>query len=305
MYIYIYIFFCACLDLGPSFLSPPAVTMARKAYVNDWCERLVVAIGHQQELLCLDPDDDSSDDASDSSDEEDELDELMVEIHLSFQCQYINRPEKYHMSTTDIFATLESFSDKEWRSILRMTRKSFISLVGKIFDDPIFKNESYREQEQVVVQLSLTLDRLGHNGNGMTSIRQRRFWGRSEGSFYNYGRRVREAILNLRQKYLYWPTEEERQQHCLVMGLKGFHGCVGFIDGTTIPILQRPGHLGDFYYDRHGEYSFNLQVVCNTDRKIIYAYTGHSGKNQGCALLRMKDQCVIIIANLLHLRSMP
>ncbi|KAF9367170.1 hypothetical protein BGX21_007714, partial [Mortierella sp. AD011] len=125
---------------------------------------------------------------------------------------------------------------------------------------PIFKNNSNREQEKVAAQLAVTLDRLGHNGNGMASTRLSLFWDRSEGSCFKYTDRVLQALLSLEDRYLMWPTVEEREAHSLEMAKKGFIGCVGFVDGTTIPLEVRPGFEGDFYFDRHGDYSFNLQV---------------------------------------------
>ncbi|KAF9941546.1 hypothetical protein BGZ65_002674 [Modicella reniformis] len=45
------------------------------------------------------------------------------------------------------------------------------------------------------------------------------------------------------------------------MAKKGVDGCVGFIDGATVPLGQPP-YKGDFYYDNN--------------RKIIFAFAGAS-----------------------------
>lgn len=45
------------------------------------------------------------------------------------------------------------------------------------------------------------------------------------------------------------------------MAEKGFAGCVGFVDGTTLPFAERPEYKGDFYFDQKSEFSLNMQVV--------------------------------------------
>jgi len=59
---------------------------------------------------------------------------------------------------------------------------------------------------------------------------------------------------------------------------EGFPGWMGFIHGTTILPSLRPAYQRDFYYDRHARYSHNLQVVCDSDRRIIMLYSGYSGE---------------------------
>lgn len=43
-----------------------------------------------------------------------------------------------------------------------------------------------------------------------------------------------------------WLTPAERQDIKDAFALKGFPGCVGVIDGSLMPITQRPHHHGDF-----------------------------------------------------------
>ncbi|KAF9583078.1 hypothetical protein BGW38_010293 [Lunasporangiospora selenospora] len=97
----------------------------------------------------------------------DEVEDLLYELALSFQCQYLERPLHYQVNRRDIIELLEGFSDRQCMAILRMSSSSFLDLLHLIIDHPCFKNNSYREQEEVAVQLAVTLDRLGHYGNGM------------------------------------------------------------------------------------------------------------------------------------------
>ncbi|KAF9174261.1 hypothetical protein BGX20_000312 [Mortierella sp. AD010] len=67
--------------------------------------------------------------------------------------------------------------------------------------------------------------------------------------------------MGVTDRFVSWPTSEQRKEHSGKVAKKGFPGCVGFADGTTIPISKRPEFQGDFYYDRYGNYSHNLQAV--------------------------------------------
>ena len=40
------------------------------------------------------------------------------------------------------------------------------------------------------------------------------------------------------------------------METEGFPGCVGFVDGTTFPLSQKPAIDGQIYYDRKKRYAF-------------------------------------------------
>lgn len=203
--------------------------------------------------------------------------DLEMELVESKRYRYITRPISYRVKRADVVEKFQGFSDHQCKKILRMTARSFLKLVNLVFHHAIFQNASYKEQEEVAIQVAVTLDRLGHNGNGMEATRLGIFWDRADGSCANYISRVVVALVSLRSRYLSWPTKEQRNTHSSKMALQGFPGCIGFVDGTTVPLSERPRHQGDHYYDRNGQYSLNVQVICNTDRKIIMLLTGYTG----------------------------
>ncbi|GJJ78471.1 hypothetical protein EMPS_10830 [Entomortierella parvispora] len=147
----------------------------------------------------------------------------------------------------NVLDRLEGFQDKKCRIFLRMTRKSFLKLTWMLFEHEVFQSPGYNKQEQAAVQIAILLDRLGHDGSGMSTARLAETWHRSEGSIYNYTERAMVAILSLQKRFLFWPKSEERVAHatCGKVAGKGFVGCVGFVDGTTIPFEQRPEVKGD------------------------------------------------------------
>lgn len=83
--------------------------------------------------------------------------------------------------------------------------------------------------------------------------------------------------MHLRVHYLQCPGPEQRTEISQVMSLKGFPGCVGFIDGTTFPIYPRPGIDGETFFEQKNRYSINAQIVRDCDRRITALYTGWPG----------------------------
>lgn len=127
------------------------------------------------------------------------------------------------------------------------------------------------------MQLALALDCLGHFGNGMAITHLLHQWKQCEGSCINFTNCVIKALLSLSDQFTAWPSLEFHAGHSRFMSKQGFSGCVGFVDGTTIPLSHHPDEEGDFYYDQHGDYSLSLQVVCAANCWITFGFTGYSG----------------------------
>jgi len=93
----------------------------------------------------------------------------------------------------------------------------------------------------------------------------------------DYTNRVVTALNDLSGRYVRWPSPGERRRSSRHMASLGFRGCVGFIDGTTIPLAQNPGKDGECFFDRKQRYSLNGQVVCDWERRIISFFSGWPG----------------------------
>ena len=126
-------------------------------------------------------------------------------------------------------------------------------------------------------QLALTLELLGSCGNGASIGRFSRNLNVGRGTMVKVSRRVIEALISLGPKYLKWPDSSRRKEISDVMKMEGFEGCVGFVDGTTFPIFQRPSFNGEVFFDRKKSYSLNAQVICDCDKYIIGFITGWPG----------------------------
>jgi hypothetical protein len=47
-----------------------------------------------------------------------------------------------------------------------------------------------------------------------------------------------------------WPNADHSEEISRMIAIEGFPGCVGFIDGTTLPLAQKPALDGEVYFDR-------------------------------------------------------
>lgn len=74
-------------------------------------------------------------------------------------------------------------------------------------------------------------------------------------------RRVVNALINLRNYYIKWPTEQEAMECAAFLEeKKGFPGVIGIIDGTHIKI-EAPKENPESYINRKGYHSIQLQVI--------------------------------------------
>ncbi|KAJ8958607.1 hypothetical protein NQ318_016328 [Aromia moschata] len=82
---------------------------------------------------------------------------------------------------------------------------------------------------------------------------------------------VTEAILHLRPNYIYLPRNQQ-ELHKLQVNFKNvaqFPRIIGAIDCTHIKRLSPGGPQAEFFRNRKGVFSLNVQVVCDNTTKIM------------------------------------
>ncbi|KAH9913822.1 uncharacterized protein BXZ73DRAFT_55313, partial [Epithele typhae] len=152
----------------------------------------------------------------------------------------------------------------KFRESLRINPSTFDRLVTRIQDDPIFQNESHHSQMPVDKQIAIALYRFGHYGNaaGLQAIAN---WaGCGKGTVDIITRRVMSAILrpSFRLQAIRYPTEEEREEAKTWVekrSCKAWRDGWCLVDGTLIPLDERPYWFGESYFDRKQNYSLNVQ----------------------------------------------
>ena len=148
---------------------------------------------------------------------------------------------------------------------MRVNPETFDKLLTKIKDDPVFHNNSHNPQLPVAQQLAITLYRFGHDGNSASQPEMARWAGGGDGSVSMYTKRVMKAVLHrsFMDEAVRMPTEDEKEDAKMWVEA---HSCKAWrdgwclVDGTLIPLYDRPNWYGESYFDRKCNYSLNFQV---------------------------------------------
>jgi hypothetical protein len=131
--------------------------------------------------------------------------------------------------------------------------------------DPVFFNNSNHPQLPVEQQLAVALYRFGHNGNAASIQAVANWAGLGKGTVHLITRQVLTAVLRpgFMKSAVHMPTPEEKEK--AKQWVKN-HSCHGwrhgwcFVDGTLIPLDERPTWYGESYFGRKCNFSFNFQV---------------------------------------------
>ncbi|KAJ7698402.1 hypothetical protein B0H17DRAFT_927654 [Mycena rosella] len=152
-----------------------------------------------------------------------------------------------------------------FRQALRVTPRTFDALVAALEDDPIFFNNSNHPQLPVDQQLAVALYRFGHDGNAASVQSVANWAGLGKGTVHLITRRVMTAVLRpgFMQSAVRMPTQEEKEDAKRWVAKHSCHRwrhgwC--FVDGTLVPLDERPTWYGESYFDRKCNYSLNFQV---------------------------------------------
>jgi DDE superfamily endonuclease len=174
---------------------------------------------------------------------------------------------------------VDGLNDREFLFHFRMSRDCFWQLVAELKDLPIFRNDGDgcvpRPAEQ---QLLVLLKYFGSDGNAASSFNVGAFFGISRGSVESCRLCALRALLTLEDRTYYWPNSEERKQLSnRIRDTYLFPNCVGFIDGTLLPLATRPLLHGENYLSRKRFYAIVMLVVCDDNGRILYYHVGWPG----------------------------
>ena len=147
-----------------------------------------------------------------------------------------------------------------FKQLFRTEYSSYLHLVNLIKNHSVFQNSSQNQQRDPAMQLAVALARFGSNGNGTAIAHLQTIFHIGHGTILSYTNRVIEALLSLKDELLSWPDKQQRLESSQVMQQEGFPGCVGFVDGTTIPLSQKPALHGEVYFDCKKRCTATLEV---------------------------------------------
>ena len=151
----------------------------------------------------------------------------------------------------------------EFRRLLCLCPDTFDTILTRIYDHPIFQNNSNNPQLDPAIQFAVFLNHLGHYGNRSGPSDVADWTGFSVGMIENCTKWSMIAVLSLHDEALRWPSDDEYRlsaEWTEAYTCPEWRGGVLTADGTTFPLFERPGLHGDTWFDRKSRYSMNGQV---------------------------------------------
>jgi hypothetical protein len=174
-------------------------------------------------------------------------------------------PNKVH-KLSQLYLVLDSYKaddEKHFRRNLRVSPSTFDSLVEKISDHWVFLSEGSASQLPVDQQLAIALFRFGHFGNSASVESVAQWAGVSTGMVVNATRRVMVAFLNHHDDIIRWPNaqmKEEVKEWVEAASCAAWRDGWLLVNGTPVPLAEKPAFHGEAYFDRKSNYSLNVQV---------------------------------------------
>ena len=102
-------------------------------------------------------------------------------------------------------------------------------------------------------------------------------FGIGEGTVHLYVSRVTKAILALQREYIRWP-EPNSLEYAEIVGRHqleyGFPNCLGFVDGTLVPVYRKPVTQGEHYYTHKSTHALNATVIVDSTTRILFVVAG-------------------------------
>jgi hypothetical protein len=237
---------------------------------------------HEEMDLDLDSEDDADDEWSSQSDGDDEDGTIQMGASLGrwvreeIETMYAHRYECPRDQLPcgpsylqHVLTFQKALRPDHFRQSLRVTPMTFDRIVAKISGDAVFFNRSEQQQIAVEVQLAVTLFRFGHDGNAASLQSVANWAGLGKGTILLVTRRVMTAILrpSFMKDAVRMPTAEEKED---AKSWVEEHSCRAWrngwclVDGTLVPLANRPYWFGESYFDRKSNYSLNVQVCTDS-----------------------------------------
>ncbi|KIJ30953.1 hypothetical protein M422DRAFT_186478 [Sphaerobolus stellatus SS14] len=162
---------------------------------------------------------------------------------------------------------------KCFRHNLRVSPSTFDGLPARIIEHPVFFSQGPKPQMPAQSQLAILLFRFSHFGNAASVESIAQWAGVSTGQVVKYTRRVIIAFASLHDEVTRWATADEKvdaKRWVKAASCAEWRNGFAMVDGTLIPLAEKPGFHGEAYFDRKSNYSFNVQVCITLPSLYIF-----------------------------------
>lgn len=201
------------------------------------------------------------------------------EIEEMYSSRYEQPRTRFPRPAADLPHVLTVYKTQRpdhFRKALRVTPNTFDEILNKIWGDPVFSNNSQNEQMPVEHQLAIALYRFGHFGNAAGLDDISKWAGYATGTVLLATQRVMTAILgpSFLNDAVSLPTDaeiEEAKAWVESRTCRAWRNGWCMVDGTLVPLYERPYWFGESYFDRKSNYSLNIQVRINVKHLITFS----------------------------------
>eukprot|EP00979_Chaetoceros_neogracilis_P011635 scaffold2927_cov268-Chaetoceros_neogracile.AAC.40 len=237
---------------------------------------------------------------------EDDMDSMAVmKFKRHSKARYLFRScyrSRYVKRTTKVDKALftKKFTSTEFKEHFRVCREMFWAIHERIRDDVEFVSVSQAKRKRGSSELHLLvlLKFLGSNGNEATPSKLGQFFKMSKGSFLIYRDRMVVVLLKHLDDTVFWPEADERKEIAKRIEKKYlFPNCVGFPDGTLLPLEVKPNLSGEDYFSRKSCYAVNALITCDDRcriRDVVIGWPGSVHDNRvwkTSALYAKRESC--------------
>jgi hypothetical protein len=209
---------------------------------------------------------------------EDDVDALVTALYLQAKRKRFHfRQDSYRRRCTSMFEHYLEMEESDFLLHFRLHKESFFKLLQYIESSDCFRRKSnlngtfYKPQFPVKYQLLILLYVLGASGSDSNYRKVGSRFKISSGAVRLYVDRCTAAIIStLEHEVVYWPNDSERKFICdRIQDKYDFPNCVGFVDGTILPLEFKPSLYGEEYFCRKGCYGVHCLVICDDELRIL------------------------------------
>lgn len=158
-------------------------------------------------------------------------------------------------------------SEDQFQSFFKMSRPAFTALYQIIKYNTVFHNNSCNSKINPSIQLTTALYFFGVSGSN--TVQSAAQLGIGKGTTQLYIQHIMIALIHLSAQYITWPTSDSAElcnMRAKIEYESQFPGCISFLDGIDINLLQAPSWHGETYFNCKKKYAINVQGIVDADR---------------------------------------